>query len=477
MRKNLIIQTDSYKQSHAFLINKGLTKNQNYAENRAGGEFPTSCFLGLDVIIKDNFLNPLSKGDISEARDHFVSVHGFDGFDLETWTKVQKLGYLPIEIKAVPEGTVVGEGNVLFTTVETEPWFAKTVSNLETLQMHYWYPTAVNTREMYMKMDLLPIVKESGSMENLPFMVNDFGARGAVMSEGAAMGGIGHLVHFQGSDNNFAALQLKDFYNCTGRQKSIIATEHTVALSYGPGQGEFDYVNAVLDYADKFPGVPCAWVIDTFDALNHLKNVVGRKQISERIKNRPGRVILRPDSGDPKTIIGQSIEILASIFNYSYHKEKTNYKVLNYNVGLIQGDGMTPITIPELYDSILRNGWSSDNLATGSGGGILQVDINRDTQRAAIKTCYGIIDGEEKNFQKTPKTDLTKSSKSGQLKLHPNHDGTFTTISSVYLPKPQFIGYVDALLPIYKNGEYLGGSRNDFKNIIERAETYTNKFL
>lgn len=477
MRKNLPYQTDSYKQSHPFLINQGLTVNGNYAENRKGAEFPETCFIGLDPIIKDNFMKPVSMGDITEARDHFYSTHGFDGFDLETWKKVNKLGYLPIEIKAVPEGSVVREGNVLFTTVNTEPWFAKTAGHLEPLQMHYWYPTAVSSRIMQLKIDLIPIVKKSGSFANLPYMVHDFGARGAAYSEAAAMGGIGHLVHFQGSDNNFASLQLSDFYNSTGRQKSIIATEHTVALSYGPGQGEFDYVNAVLDYADRYPGVPCAWVIDTFDAENHLKNVIGSPQISERIKNRPGRCVPRPDSGNPKLIIGKGLEILASIFGYHYHPEKSDYKVLNHNIGLIQGDGMTPITIPELYNSILDNGWSSDNLATGSGGGILQVDINRDTQRSAIKTSYGVIDGESKSFAKSPKTDPSKTSKAGELKLYHNYDGTFSTISSNDFSPPQFKGYVDALQPVFKNGEYLGGNRNDFSKIIERAETYTNKFM
>ena len=470
MRRNLPADTDSYKQHHPQAIHPELTIQSTYAECRVGSKYPETCFVGLDPIIKENFLSVPTRADIEEAREIFQLTNGYDGFDTTPWKRVRKLGYLPFEIKAVPEGSVVGVNNVLFTSKSTQPWFAKSLNSLEPLLMHFWYPTSVSTRSMNIKRNLLPLFGKSGSIEGLPYMVNDFGLRGATTFDAAVMGGIGHLVHFRGSDNLPASRMISDYYGVKGRAQSIFATEHSVALSFGPGQGEFNYVNHCLDVMDKNPTFPMAMVIDTYDTMNFLRNVIGSKDISERIKNRPGRVVLRPDSGEPKLIVTQCIEILASIFGY--HTNDKGYYVLNHNVGVIQGDGMNETSIIELYEHIMKNRWSCDNLVTGSGGGLLQVDINRDTQRAAIKPSVGTINGQEVLFKKDPKTDPTKGSKTGHLKLHPNYDGTFTTMSSANETAAMFGSYADALKTVYKNGEYLGD--NHFSKIIERAETFIN---
>ena len=471
MRKNLAIDTDAYKNHHYAAIHPELTFQSTYGECRIGSKYSETCFVGLDAIIKDNFLNCITLTDIEEARELFILTNGYDNFDVETWKKVVKLGYLPFEIKAVPEGTVVGVNNVLFTTNSTKPWFAKTLNSLESLMMQFWYPTTVSTRSMNIKIGLLPIIEKSGSIENLPYMVNDFGLRGATSYDAAILGGIGHLVHFRGSDNLPASRMINDYYGLLGRAQSIFGTEHSVALSFGPGQGELDYVNHCLDVMEKFPNFPMAMVTDTYDHVNFLTNVIGNSKITERIKNRVGRVVLRPDSGDPKVIVQQTIEILASIFGF--HTNDKQYYVLNHNVGVIQGDGMNEDTIIDLYEHILKNRWSCDNLVTGSGGGLLQVDLNRDTQRIAIKPSIGIIDGKEVLFKKSPKTDPTKGSKSGNLKLHPHYDGTFCTLSSAVETPAMFKSYANALKVVYRNGEYLGD--NNFNKIIERANNFVFK--
>lgn len=470
MRRNTAADTDAYKQHHASAIHPGLEVQSTYGECRLGARYPETCYLGTDIIIQDNFLTVPTKADIQEAREQFVDINGYDRFDVETWEKVRNLGYYPMHIKSVAEGSVVGVGNVLFTAKSTEPWFCKTLNSLEPLMMHFWYPTTVSTRSMNIKKRLIPLVAKSGTIDNLPFMVVDFGLRGASSFESAVIGGIGHLVHFQSSDNNPASRLINDYYGYKGRSKSIFATEHSVALSFGPGQGEFDYVNHCLDQGEAFPDKPMALVIDTYDALGFVTNVIGSAEIQKRIKERPGRVILRPDSGDPKTIVEQVLERLLAIFGFSINDK--GYKVLDHNVGVIQGDGMNEDSIIELYEYIISNRWSSDNLAVGSGGGLLQENITRDTQRVAIKPSVGIINGEEVMFKKSPKTDLTKSSKSGELKLYPNYDGTFTTFSSVNDTKAQFASYDDALTTSYLNGEFTG---NNFKDVIERANNYVQR--
>lgn len=475
MRRNLITDKDAYKFIHHLALNPGLTHQYVYGESRIGSKFPVVTFFGLDVIIKQNFMNAPSIGDIEEADQESFSTFGIDYFNMkgkdglsarDVWTKVNKLGYIPMEIKAAPEGSIVPIDNVLFTSESTKDWFAKTINNLETLKMHAWYPTTISSRFKYIKESVYPLVEMTGTVELIDFMINDFGARGATWYDSAAMGGMACLVHGQGSDNNIASRQIKDFYGLQGRAKSVWATEHSVALSFGPGEGEYNYLWHQLENTPKNAIVSI--VIDTYDTRNFMYNVVGHEKSIRLIKERAeagGRVVFRPDSGIPEDQIDIVFDALTAHFGYSLNAK--GYKVLDHSVGAIQGDGMNEVSIVELYKHIVKNRWSTDNLVVGSGGGLLQVDANRDTQRFAIKPSMGIINGEEVLFQKNPKTDTTKKSKAGKLKLHPTLDGGFQTFSSATTEAPAFSSYVDSLQTVFKNGEYLGD--NHFSKIIERA--------
>ena len=388
MEKNIILTTDAYKISHHLGLQENITNLYSYGESRVGSKYPFVSYFGMSMLIQDHLLQKVTDEMIEEAAEESYMTFGTEKyFNRSVWEKVRDLGYLPIEIKSAPEGRKIPINNVLFTIESTEKWFAKTVNSLEDVLMHIWYPTTVSTRSMYIKEKLRPLVEKSGTIENLDFMVNDFGLRGATCLEAAERGGAAHLVHFQGSDNMPASRAIKNYYGYKGRAKSVWATEHSVALSFGPGQGEFDYMNHQLDKSEELGESDkiLSIVIDTYDAFNFLQNVVGSPEISERIKNRKGRVVFRPDSGEPKYSIERCLEILAGIFGYFINNK--GYKVINYNVGLLQGDGMNEDTIIELYEAAMENRWSVDNFVTGSGGGLLQVDINRDTQTKFVS--YG----------------------------------------------------------------------------------------
>jgi len=462
MKRNTPIDTDAYKQCHYKAIEPKLEYLYSYGESRVDSKYPQLCWLGLDIAIQQNFLEVPSKGDLIEAREETFETFGYDIFNMEVWEKVRKLGYFPMTIKSAPEGSVIPTSNVLFTAEATEPWFAKTINSLEGLEMHSWYASTISTRVMNIKRRLIPLVLKSGTIELLPYMVNDFGFRGATGYESAYVGGLAHLLHFEGSDNMPASRAIKNYYGLKGRAKSVWATEHSVALSFGPGEGEYRYVNHQLDNAPDEAIV--AMVIDTYDAINFMQNVVGDPTILAKIKAKKGRIVFRPDSGIPKIIVEQVLEILAGHFGYTINAK--GYKILNDNVGVIQGDGMNEDTIIELYEAILGNRWSSDNLVVGSGGGLLQVDVNRDTQRFAIKPSFGVIDGKDTFFRKTPKTDMTKASKSGKLKLHPQMNGNYLTISSE--KESGFGGFIDDLKPVFHNGEFM--SNNNFADMIARAD-------
>lgn len=323
---------------------------------------------------------------------------------------------------------------------------------------------------MYIKESIRPAFEKSSDITEivLPFGVNDFGYRGATCHEAAARGGAAHLLHFRGSDNMSANRALKDYYGMKGRLQSVWATEHSVALSWGPGRGEFDYLLHQLRNAPEDAIISI--VIDTYDDNNFLQNVVGSEECKELIIKRSGRTVFRPDTGKPLVNVCRKSDILGAIFGFTMNSK--GYKVLNHNVGLLQGDGMDEISIPETYNEYIKTGWAADNFITGSGGGLLQVDANRDTQRFAIKPSYGIKDGQPFNMQKTPKSDMTKKSKSGELKLHKMGANSYLTLQSSDTQPAIFAGYVDALETVFHNGDI---KTETFENILERVN-YKSKW-
>jgi nicotinamide phosphoribosyltransferase len=452
MKKNLILDTDAYKPTQHLQYPSGITRMYDYGESRIGSKYPLVSFFGMSMIVKDHFLQTITNEMIEEAAEQCYLTFGTDKyFNRKAWEKVRDLGYLPIKITAVPEGTKVPVSNVLFDIESTQDWFATTLSCLETVLMHVWYPTTIATRSMYIKENLIPLIQQSGSMGNLPFMVNDFGARGATGHEAAGRGGAGHLLHFDGSDNMIASRALKDYYGIKGKGKSIWATEHSVATSFGTeGRGEIDYLKHQLTECPQ--DMMFANVIDTKNAFNYLKNVVSHEEILPLIKARQAQTIFRPDSGEIELGMEKSLEIFTDIFGFKVNDK--GYKVLNNNVSFIQGDGMNENTIIDLYKFILKNRWSTDNLATGSGGGLLQVDANRDTQRFAIKASQIDINEETRNLIKNPSTDTTKGSKPGKLKLHPVGKNSFMTLSSAKETPAMFNGYVDAKVTVLENGVF-----------------------
>lgn len=451
------------------MLRPGLTKLYSYGEPRMGGKYPEISFLGIRMVVKDHFLQKVDNQMIEEALERSVSTFGTkEYFNREVWEKVRDLGFLPIKIMAAPEGMTIGEGNVCYTIESTRDWFAGTVNALESILMHTWYPTAVATRAMMIKRAITPYFKQSSDSGDTSFAVNDFGLRGATCHEAAARGGVGHLLHFLGSDNEPAMTAIHDYYGCNDHLKSVWATEHSVALSFGVADGqEKEYLLHQLKNSPSH--LIISVVIDTKDSDNFIKEVVGDPEIMEIIKKRPGRVVLRPDSGDPKTNVLKYLDMLGQMFGTTSNGKK--YRIINDNIGLLQGDGMDEESIPDLYNAVVGNGWSADNIVTGSGGGLLQVELSRDTNRWAIKPSFGVINGEAGNMRKIPKTDPTKASKWGRLKLVAPSSfyspSGMATISSAEVSAEAFENFKDSLEPILIDGEYFPG---DWKKMLGRAQ-------
>ncbi|MDR2660816.1 MAG: nicotinate phosphoribosyltransferase [Lactobacillaceae bacterium] len=456
--ENLIIATDAYKFTHHLQYPKGLTKMYSYGEARTGGRFNVISWFGLQILVKQLAETKFTQEMVDEAAELSRSVFGSDAFfNRAAWEKVVKIGYLPIKIKSLPEGMNVPAGTPLFTIESTQSWFATALNSLETFLMHVWYPSTIATNSMNIKLDLIPLFEKTGDVNNIELAVNDFGLRGATSLESGKRGGAGHLLHFRGTDNLAADQLISDVYDFKGRGLSVWATEHSVATSYGYDHGEFDYVNAQLDRADDSAIVSI--VIDSYDSINFILNVIGSLEIKQKIQNKKGRVVLRPDSGEPKKIDLEILELLEKIFGSTVNEK--GYKLLNYNVGIIQGDGMKRETIVELYEHIIEAGWSADNLVVGSGGGLLQEDFTRDTERFAIKASYvEFDDGRKINLKKQPKQDLSKTSKSGRFKVIRNETGHIVT--------KQFSDEGEDLLrTLYEDGQFFPDT---FENILTRRK-------
>lgn len=463
MRQNLANDTDAYKITHWLQYIENLKKLISYGEPRTGALLPTVSNFGAQMIVHDHFLNIPTMADIDEAEEEAFLTFGQKYFNREGWEKIHKLGYLPMTIWALPEGLEVPVSNALFTmeSDENQPWFATMINSLETMMMHVWYPTTIATNDLYIKKDILPFAQKTGTPELIDFMVNDFGLRGATGQETAARGGAAHLLHFRGSDNMTASRYIKDIYGMKGRALSVWATEHSVATSYGPGRGEVDYVLAQLHRAPLNAIV--AMVIDSYDADAFAKNVIGHPDVVAKVLERTaagGRTVWRPDSGVPTEKVQMVLENLENHFGVNVNQK--GYKVVAANTGVIQGDGMKRPSIKDLYNHVINLGWSSDNVVTGSGGGLLQESFTRDTERFAIKACYGAREIDNVltpfNIQKQPKTDISKSSKGGDLKVV-IEDGIYKTVPKSHPGENQ-------MRILYRNGEFYPDT---FENILKRA--------
>lgn len=467
LQPNIFASTDYYKMTHHKQIPNNLTKLFTYGEARKGARYPHVMMFGMTMMIVDHFLQEPTKEMLEEARELCITMGREDHFNKDVCNKILNLGHLPMRIKAVPEGSVVPVDNVLFTMESTEPWFAKAMNVYETLMMNIWFPISTSTRSMYIYARLKPFIDKTGSDFMLPYSVHDFSERGHTSWQSCYRGSAGHLILFDGTDSNDAVRALNNYYQAGGKAgKSVWATEHSVATNFGPGQGEFDYINWQLDNAadDEIVSI----VIDSYDSNNFMDNIVGSKEVSDKIKARKGRTVFRPDSGNAKLNIHRYLESLRNTFGYFVNDK--GYKVLNDNVGLLQGDGMNEDTIIDLYESITKSNWSSDNLVTGSGGGLMVEGLTRDTERFAIKASYGERDGVGFNIQKDPLTQPDKKSKTGMLKLMHTCDTHYSTISSADNHMGQFIGYIDAMETVFENGKLINPPT--FDKIQERAQLH-----
>jgi nicotinamide phosphoribosyltransferase len=411
LRNNLILNlVDSYKTSHFGFMETGTTEIFSYIESRAGSEYKETLFFGLQYFLKEYMQTPITMEMVDQA-EKFLTAHG-EPFNRTGWEYIVNnlKGKIPLQVRAVPEGTIVTEGNVLVTFVNTDPNCAWVTGYFETAFLRaVWYPSTVATRSFNIKRTISSYLQRTGSIESLPFKMIDFGARGVSSLESSMLGGAAHLVNFLGTDNISGIICSMDYYyskEVTGF--SIPASEHSVTTAWGKNREADFFSNAIDVYGG--PGKLISLVADSYSLENAIK-IIGTT-LKQKIIDNGCTIVVRPDSGDPASMVLVTVRLLDQYFGCN--KNAAGYNVLHNSVRVIQGDGITIESIKEILDLLEKNGYSADNVTFGCGGYLLQ-QLNRDTQRFAMKASSVVVGGDRRNICKTPKTDMSKQSKSGRL--------------------------------------------------------------
>ena len=412
MLDNIILMTDSYKATHWKMYPPGTEHIYSYLEARAGGEYREIVFFGLRYLLKRYLKGKrVTKEGIEEADGFFKAHFGLDLFNRAGWEHILHAhgGRLPVRIRAVPEGLAIPEGNVLLTIENTDPQCAWLTNHLETLLVQLWYPCTVATISREQKKTILKALEQSGTPEMIDFKLHDFGYRGSTSPESAAIGGAAHLVNFKGTDTLAACELLREYYSAEMPGLSVPAAEHSTITSWGEEEEVLAFRQALEQYPEGFLAV----VSDSWDIRRACGRLWG-EELKEVVASRKGALIVRPDSGIPEKTLPECLSILGEKFGYAVNKK--GYKVLPDTLRLIQGDGITRHSLGPIVSAVLESGYSLDNVAFGSGGGLLQ-EMNRDTQRFAMKCSYAVVEGRPRDVYKRPADDASKASKKGRLKL------------------------------------------------------------
>lgn len=423
---NILLMSDSYKASHYRQYPKGTTKVYSYLESR-GGKFDNTMFYGLQYFIKNYLVGKVvTEEKIQQAKKVWNDHLGEGMFNEDGWRYILEKhnGYLPVRIKAIPEGTPVKISNVLVTVENTDsnvPWLT---NFLETLLVQTWYPTTVATLSREIKKIFIEYFKKATSYtddeitQNVAFMLHDFGFRGVSSTESAGLGGSGNLINFRGTDTIAAIMFAQEFYNTNDMIGfSIPASEHSTMTSWG----QENEVKAMENMLDSYPTGTVACVSDSYDILRACRDYWGTA-LKDKILSRDGRLVVRPDSGDPVQTLKQVFPILWEKFGGVINDK--GFKVLDTHIRVIQGDGVNYESIRDVLDMMLEEGFSPENITFGAGGALLQ-KVDRDTQKFAFKCSSVVIDGIEHEVHKCPieinekgeREVSFKTSKSGKLKF------------------------------------------------------------
>lgn len=492
-----ILLTDGYKLDHRRQYPKGTQFVYSNWTPRSCAYYPEAeegvVVFGIQYFIKEYLIKRMRESFFEIPKTKAVSwfkrrIDTFLGPDNQVGTEhieaLWDLGYLPIEIKALPEGSLCPIRVPALTLINTTPEFFWLTNYLETLiSTSLWLPMTSATSARLYKKELLRHAKKTG-FENdfLGFMVHDFSMRGMAGVEAAIMSGMAHLTSFVGSETIPAIEALEEYYFADADKELIAATvpatEHSVMCAGGK-EDEFETFRRLI--TEVYPKGFISIVSDTWDFWQVITDYVPR--LKEDILAREGRVIIRPDSGVPEDIIcgvdpakytkeeyealpehikKGAYECLWDVFGGTVNEK--GYKVLDSHIGMIYGDSITLERQKTIYARLEAKGFAATNLVLGVGSYTYQYK-SRDSLGFAMKATWCQVNGEGREIFKDPKTDDgVKKSLKGLIKVN-LVDGKYVATDQVTKEEEEIDTQLET---VFINGELV--VRHSLEEIRKRVD-------
>lgn len=472
----IINATDGYKLGHHRMYPEGTEQVYSNWTPRSNKYFPEategSVVFGIQYLIKKYLIDEFNKNFFVLPKEKAIEmfyrrVHNFVGIESVGYRHIEALydlGYLPIRIKALPEGSVCPIRVPMMTITNTKPEFFWLTNYLETLiSCTLWMPCTSATRARLYKKELKRHSVHTGFPEdvNLDFLCHDFSMRGMAGLEASVISGMAHMTSFVGSETIPAIAALEEYYGANSDSELIAATvpatEHSVMCAGGEEDELGTYKRLINElYPTGFVSI----VSDTWDFWNVVENFLPK--LKKDIMARDGRVVIRPDSGDPVDIIcglrtnphfntriregkyyccyapfnddAEYVEVsegqyygayymLGKIFGWNTTSK--DYRYPSTKIGLLYGDSITLERQKQIYMRLENAHMAACNLVLGVGSFSYQY-ASRDSLGFAIKATACVVNGELKEIFKHPKTDDgTKNSLKGLIAVYQDVNGVY----------------------------------------------------
>lgn len=435
---NPLLYTDGYKIDHRRQYPKGTSlvySNWTPRKSRIEG-IDNVVFFGLQYFIKKYILEDFKvnffeqpKSEICQKYSRRINNYlGENAVGIKHIEALHDLGYIPMVIKALPEGVSVPTKIPMFTMYNTLPEFFWLTNYFETLlSTTVWLPcNSATIAKQYRDILDKYAEKTSTATEFVDWQGHDFSMRGMAGMEAAMLSAAGHLLSFTGTDTIPAIDFLETYYRADSDKEliggSVAATEHSV-MSMGTNTGELDTFKRLI--TEIYPGGIVSIVSDTWDLWKVLTEYLPK--LKKEVLARNGKVVIRPDSGDPVAIIcgnpnGKTIEEQKGVIELLWDifggiENSKGYKELDSHIGAIYGDSITIERATQICERLKQKGFASTNVVLGIGSFTYQYNT-RDTFGFAMKATYGEVNGNGREIYKDPVTDDgTKKSAKGLLKV------------------------------------------------------------
>lgn len=447
MYLNPVTAIDGYKVDHRrqYPDNTQVIFSNLTARKSRRGYTDQMVFFGLQYFIKHYLIDSWNRDFFQQPKEQVIcqfsrrinNYLGPNNVGTQHIEELHDLGYLPIKIMALPEGSVYPLKVPCLILYNTDERFFWLTNYLETiLSANVWgMCTSATTALQYRKIFEAYALETDGDIAFVDWQGHDFSFRGMYGVEAAIMSGVAHLLSFTGTDTIPAIDFLEQYYLADSDKElvggSVPATEHSVMCAGGM-ENELETFRRLIE--DIYPTGIVSIVSDSWDFWQVMTEFT--LALKDRILARDGKVVFRPDTGcpvkiicgDPQAPIGSpeykgAIECLWDVFGGSTTAK--GYKLLDSHVGLIYGDSITIERAEAICAGLKAKGFASTNIVFGIGSFTYQ-HVTRDTDGYAVKATFAKVDGKDREIFKDPKTDDgTKKSAKGLVAVFKDEQGQF----------------------------------------------------